>query len=372
MFGWIARFSLVMLFVLSAGSNVFAAEVVDFLGIEGAPASVIKILTPKLRRAISQQKAYKLLPPNSMNLTMARLTLGCVGDSPNCMKQFGAMRKAKWLFHVRLLPLGSRVKALFRKIDAQTGQSIKTATLIFKKKKASQAAQQLITKMFGPPPNTKIVAAKKKTQNTPNKKTPKAIPAKKKTLSTLHHAAKKSIPAKKKTLSKKVVPVKKRIDSRKAKASLKIISTKKKETQATKKKETQSSSLTSRPNFWGWVLLGVAVVSAAGVVTFGLDAQSKQDEVKARIAKSKKGAPLSYKKEILPLEEDGRTSATVANVFLGVSLASAASAIVLFSLTPEKNSSQEKTALRSMPERSSKRFSAILPTVGKKMKFGMR
>ncbi len=338
-----------------------AQETADFLGAEGAPANIAKTLTKNMRKAIAQRKQFTLLPQNPMDISMARLTLGCIGDTPDCMNKIGTMRQARWLFHIRIFPAGSRVRALFRQIDAQTGKNTKEVVHLFKKNQAKSAHIALANKLFGDAPATPRTvaavdtAAKKAADAEAAKKAADAEAAKKAATDTDAikktadaEAAKKAADAE---AAKKVADAeaakkaadaeaaKKAADAEAAKKAAAAEAEKAAAAEAEKKKKlalakaaTQKEPkipLAQDPRFWGWIAVGVAVISVAGVIGFGVDASNKQSEVSQKLQASQV-TPINYKKDLQPIEESGRTSAIMANVFIGIAAAAAITGGVLF------------------------------------------
>ena len=352
----------------------WAKAVADFLGAEGAPASVVAKLNKGLRSKIRRQKAYKLLSPNSMGINMARMTLGCVGDTPGCMAKLGSMRQARWLFHVRVLPAGSRAKALFRKIDARTGKTVKQVNLIFKRTATGRAITKLSNKMFGAPPapRRRVIARKAPVRRAVRRRPPpvrrlvvamrRKPPARRvverRTPPPARRVVERRTPPPRRVVAmvRRTPPVKriverrtppmKRIVARKNPVRRAVVARKApvrrmvlkrtpprrvamaKRTPA--KKPVSTVPLWKKPTFWGWIAVSVAVASAGGVLAFGLDAQNSQNKVETEINKSLQGAPTSYNTKIKPLVDAGRTSAVMANVCIGLSAAAVATAVILF------------------------------------------
>ncbi len=347
--------------VLLWAAPVQAQETADFLGAEGAPANIAKTLTKNMRKAIGKRKQFKLLPQNPMDISMARLTLGCIGDTPDCMNKIGTMRQARWLFHIRIFPAGSRVRALFRQIDAQTGKNFKEVVHLFKKNQAKSAHTELANKLFGDAPAPKRTvakaddavkkaadeAAKKAADDEAAKKAAADTDAIKKTADAEAakkaadaeaakkaadaEAAKKAADAEAAKKAADAEAAKKAADAEAAKKAADAEAEKKKKlalAQAATKKE-PTVPLVQDPRFWGWIAVGVAVASVAGVIGFGVDASNKQSDVSQKLQASQT-TPINYKKDIQPIEDSGRTSAIMANVFIGIAAAAAITGGVLF------------------------------------------
>lgn len=284
-----------------------AQETADFLGAEGAPTNIAKTLTKNMRKAIGKRKQFKLLPQNPMDISMARLTLGCIGDTPDCMNKIGTMRQARWLFHIRIFPAGSRVRALFRQIDSQTGKNVKEVVHLFKKNQAKSAHTELANKLFGDAPAPTVAkaddTAKKAADAEAAKKAADAEAEKKKKLAL----------AKAATQKEPKVP------------------------------------LVQDPRFWAWIAVGVAVVSVAGVIGFGVDASNKQSDVSQKLQASQT-TPINYKKDIQPIEDSGRTSAIMANVFIGIAAAAAITGGVLFIIKRPTPAAEATPATSQRPQ----------------------
>ncbi|MCB9640894.1 MAG: hypothetical protein H6727_18510 [Myxococcales bacterium] len=349
---------LLLFFVLGAWLGLvapaWAQETADFLGAEGAPASVATTLTKNMRKAIAQRKQFKLLPQNPMDVSMARLTLGCVGDTPDCMAKIGTMRQATWLFHIRIFPAGSRVRALFRQIDAKTGKTAKQVVHLFKRKQAKTAHVELANKLFGDaapaerpkavaggttPPDTREPAktddAAKKAAEEAAKKAAAEAAAKK---AAADAAAKKALADAAAKKAADEAAAKKAADEAAKKAADEAKQKKLAMAKRAVKKEEPKIPLAQDPRFWGWIAVGVAVISMAGVIGFGVDASNKQSEVSQKLQASQV-TPVNYTTVIKPIEDAGRTSAILANVFIGIAAAAAITGGVLFIIkrpTPKK------------------------------------
>lgn len=124
-----------------------AQDKVDLLQAEGAPANVASQLDKQLRVLLNKQSQVKLLG-NPLSPMMARLTLGCASDTPACMQRLAKMRSARYLYHLRVLPAGGpMVLAMLRKIDGNTGQTVKAASHTFMTKDVNAAAASLASKI---------------------------------------------------------------------------------------------------------------------------------------------------------------------------------------------------------------------------------
>ena len=136
------------LFVSVGGMlQAHAQDKVDLLQAEGSPANIAKQLDKQLRTILGKQSQIKLLG-NPLSPMMARLTLGCASDTPDCMKRLAKMRSARYLYHLRVLPAGGpMVLAMLRKIDGNTGQTVKAASHTFMSSKLSSAAASLAQKI---------------------------------------------------------------------------------------------------------------------------------------------------------------------------------------------------------------------------------
>lgn len=379
--------------VFGATENTsFAQQSTDFLKASGAPVTVARALEKGLRKAVMKQGKYRLLA-NPMAPTMIQLTLGCQLDSSACVKRLGAMRKAKIIFHLNVLPFGSRAKAIFRKLNGTTGATIKSVSYRFRKRKIKKALGVLTTKMFGgtgaaprrtpPPARRPVVVARRippvvrravepvkrrvappvrRAVATVKRVAPPVVrrvvePVKRRVAPPVRRAvaiAKRTIPPTKRiavvpvrrpaVVVKRTTPPVKRIIERRTppKRLVATIGTK------TKPKQAPSTPLLQRPSFWAWVCVGVAVASAGGMLAFGLDANSKGEQLNQLIRDSQQGKEIRYNETVKPLQESGETSAVLANVFIGVAAASAVTAAVLFLIPPPKT----PTATTKLPPSS--------------------
>ena len=366
--------------MLGFASSSWAAEKADFLGAEGAPAQVVKTLDRNVPRALRQRKQFRMLPKNPMDISMARLTLGCVGDTPDCMAKIGAMRQARWLFHVRVFPAGGKARALLRQIDAKTGKTAKEAVLIFARNQAKDAHTALVAKMFGDLPASAVV--KKPTKGT-RRKTAKQLAAEKKEAE--EKAAAEKAAAEKKAAEEKIAAEKaaaekaaaeKAAAEKKAaeeKAAAEKAAAEKKaaeeraaaeralaekraaeekaaaEKAAIAKREAEKVPLVKNPQFWAWIAVGLAVASLGGVLGFGLNASALQNEANQKLVASQQGQPISYNTEIKPIEDSGRTSAIMANVFFGLAAAFAITGGVLFLIKPAKPAASAPPKTAGLP-----------------------
>ncbi len=162
-----ARMFRISLFLFMLGgllsSTVLAQSKADFLGVEGGPANVGKSLSDSVRVALSKQKSVTLLATNTSNLGMTRLVLGCVGDTPACMKRIASTRGVKVLFHIKLSKSGGSFQAVFRRLNGGTGKAIKTVRQTFTASAATNAGQALVNKMFGVKPAPRPVPVARRT-----------------------------------------------------------------------------------------------------------------------------------------------------------------------------------------------------------------
>jgi hypothetical protein len=85
-----------------------------------------------------------------------------------------------------------------------------------------------------------------------------------------------------------------------------------------------------RPVFWAWVSTGVAVAATGVAISFGLNAQSKLNDIDRRKKESLTGGPISYRETIQPLEQAGINSTIAANIGIGIAAFGTVSAVVLF------------------------------------------
>lgn len=360
--------------VFGATENTsFAQQSTDFLKASGAPVTVARALEKGLRKAVMKQGKYRLLA-NPMAPTMIQLTLGCQLDSSACVKRLGAMRKAKIIFHLNVLPFGSRAKAIFRKLNGTTGATIKSVSYRFRKRKIKKALGVLTTKMFGgtsaaprrtpPPARRPIVVARRIPPVVRRAVKPverRVAPTVRRAVATVKRVAPPVVrrvvePVKRRiappvrrvvAITKRTIPPTKRIAVVPVRRPAVIVKrnierrTPPKRLVATigtqtKPKQPPSTPLLQRPSFWAWVCVGVAVASAGGMLAFGLDANSKGEQLNQLIRDSQQGKEIRYNETVKPLQESGETSAVLANVFIGVAAASAVTAAVLFLIPPPK------------------------------------
>jgi hypothetical protein len=79
------------------------------------------------------------------------------------------------------------------------------------------------------------------------------------------------------------------------------------------------------------------------MVAAGLNAQAKGAQIDDLIQKSNEDYDVNYRRNVEPLENQGRNSAMLANVLLGVAVAAAATSVVLFVLPTKKPAMRKST-----------------------------
>ena len=337
------RMSLLLTLLLwSLTSTVHAQSKADFLGVEGGPAKVGRALDTSIRTALMKQKGFKLLPANTSNLSMTRLVLGCVGDTPACMKRIASTRGAKILFHAKLAKSGGSYKATFRRIDGGTGKASKTVTQTFTSSAASTAGAALVNKMFGvkPAPRPTPVARRKPPARRDDggwpvvaiRRTPPVRP-----IARPRPRVVEPIRRKVPVVARRVAPKpRKRVVARRPapRPRKRVVIARPRPAQPTAK---------GGPRILAWVAAGVAVAAAGGVVAAGLNAQSKGAQIDDLIQKSNEDYDVNYRRNVEPLENQGRNSALLANVLIGVAAAAAATSVVLFVLPNKRKPAMRKS-----------------------------
>jgi hypothetical protein len=346
------------LFSIQGITPASAKQSADFLKAEGAPVKVAKALEKGLRKVLREQGQYKLLP-NPMAPGMVQLTMGCTLDAAACVKGLAKMRKAKIIFHLRVLPFGSRAKVIFRKLDGATGKALKVVSYRFRRRKIKKALRVVSQKMFGSKPVVKRIPPVIARRRVPKRRAParrvvavvtRRIPPRRADVRPpVRRPTKRRIVAPRiaiRTTPPRTVPIKRVLPPTRRIVIKRITPPKRRKVAvrkrtAPKPRPKPTTPLIERPSFWAWVCVGITVASTGGLLAFGLDASSKQSDVQELINRSKQGKDISYKLDVEPLEKQGQTSATLANVFLGVAVAAMGTATILFLLPPK---SKTKTA----------------------------
>ena len=379
----IRKFLSVMLGIGMCGlfsTQVLAKDKVD-LGVEGAPASAVTKINAGLRKSLKGNASYQLLPVSGMKLSMARLTLGCMGDTPACLAALGAPRGAKYFFHVRLLPFGSRIRVIFRKIDVKKKKAVKTIRHFAKKRNVNPAIAVLASKMFGgkkpapvrkaPPPRRVAVVVppvrrpevRKPEVRKPEVRKPEVRkPEVRKPEVRKPEVRKPEVrkPPVRRVVERTPPPVRRAVAVVKRKPPVRRIVKRappirpvkrpvKRAVALVRKKppvrndnrstppQQKGTPLWKKPQFWAWVTAGVGVAALGGFAVFGVDARDEQETAQKLLENSKAtGDALSYKEHIQPHEERGQTSAVLANVSLAIGVGALATSIVLFLLPKKK------------------------------------